>query len=391
MPEKFWDDPSFTATVQYRSSGGAWNYKTYDYRDSGHMISINHPGWSKASSGDQGGPFYLHKQRTTVAASYADNPYYGGSIWPISPQTAYTLPAISAASDGSLDAKGTTAIARSLPTNPVAGLSQFLGELHEGVPKTFGQSLTKERSAYFKGLGSEYLNYQFGWVPFVSDIRKFAHAIKHHNEVINGYRKGSDRKITRRFAFPTTNDYVGGPSRFITPGAVTRMSGDGVVSISSIEECWFEGAFRYHVPVGESHLDKMRRFESYANKVLGLNLNPSLVWELTPWSWLVDWNSNIGDIIHNISYLGQDGLVMQYGYVMMHRKKMTSYVIERCVNALYPFGGCSMTTVDEYKQRRPATPYGFGLDPMGFSPKRIAILAALGLTKGGSPWQMRAE
>ncbi len=408
MPEKYWHDQTFHGIPKYRSTlGGSWNQQTIDYYDDGSLYSVNHRGWSN-SSGDAGGPFSLSRVRVTVNPSHVSSQRYEGPIWPLSPTSAFTPLAMVSPSDTQMDAWGTTAIARSSPTNPVAGLSQFLGELREGVPRRFGSSITKERADFFrksvrtktpvekldggvdyaKGAGGEYLNYQFGWVPFVSDIRKFAYAIKHHNKIVAGYRKGSDKKIQRRYAFPTTTDYKQLNTSFVTPGAVSLYSVRGVISNSYSQECWFEGAFRYHVPVGETAMQKLQAFEAYANHVLGIRLTPELVWELTPWSWLADWYTNIGDIFHNISMLGHDGLVMQYGYMMCHTRTMLSYVAQAPSrpDIYFPFAESSMTKTTESKSRRPATPYGFGLDPLSFSPKQIAILAALGLNKGGSPW-----
>jgi hypothetical protein len=81
--------------------------------------------------------------------------------------------------------------------------------------------------------------------------------------------------------------------------------------------------------------------------------------------------------MHNVSALGRDGLVMQYGYVMSHRIRDTymtapSYVgndlLSRHIKVVW-------------KKRRAATPYGFGVDLSTLSKRQVAILVALGLSK----------
>lgn len=108
-------------------------------------------------------------------------------------------------------------------------------------------------------------------------------------------------------------------------------------------------------------------------------MTPEVLWELAPWSWAVDWFSNTGDVIHNISTLGYDGLVMEYGYMMTH----TQY--DRRVEATALVNGVSVSarTVSrrETKRRTVATPYGFGIDDTTLSPRQLAILAALGLSR----------
>jgi hypothetical protein len=117
---------------------------------------------------------------------------------------------------------------------------------------------------------------------------------------------------------------------------------------------------------------------------LGTRITPELIWELTPWSWAVDWFTNAGDVIHNISQLGSDGLVMQYGYAMRHMR------VHEYHRGHYSFSdsvGTHVGTVareigSEWKQRVAAHPYGFGIDDTSLSARQTAILAALGLTRG---------
>jgi hypothetical protein len=289
-----------------------------------------------------------------------------------------------AGSLSSLNAFGTTAVSRVLPTNPNSSLATALGELkQDGLPSLPGSSM-RDQVDRARRAGNEYLNVEFGWLPLVSDIQKFAHAVRNARRLTDQYIRDSDRKIRRRYTpQPITLEsttWVGtglahGQNIFCPNSTITR---DVTVRY------WFSGAFRYHIPVDDGVLGRLRRYESLANHLLGTRITPELIWELTPWSWAVDWFTNAGDVIHNISQLGSDGLVMQYGYAMRHMR------VHEYHRGHYSFNdslGTHVGTVareigSEWKQRVAAHPYGFGIDDVSLSARQLAILAALGLTRG---------
>jgi hypothetical protein len=150
--------------------------------------------------------------------------------------------------------------------------------------------------------------------------------------------------------------------------------------------------------IGDDLGSKFKRFEQEANYLLGTRLTPEVVWNLAPWSWAADWFGNTGDILRNISYLGADGLVMQYGYIMHHEQAQSHMWAN--TSGWTGFNGLGQITnpylsslwrtdKSDMKIRRSATPYGFGVDTSSLSTKQWAILAALGISKG--PKQLRID
>jgi len=108
-----------------------------------------------------------------------------------------------------------------------------------------------------------------------------------------------------------------------------------------------------------------------------MEITPEVLWNLAPWSWAADWFGNIGDVMHNVSALGRDGLVMEYGYVMNERKTDASYV---CRSRLGTYTR-DVTTVDR-RRWAAISPYGFSVSWDGLTPKQLAVVTALGLTRG---------
>jgi len=124
------------------------------------------------------------------------------------------------------------------------------------------------------------------------------------------------------------------------------------------------------------------RYDQLADRLLGTRLSPAVLWELTPWSWMLDWFGNFSAVAQNADALTSDSLSLRYGYVMHH------YQVRREVITfgMIDFQGERLDSVRCYltvdsKTRTRATPYGFGLDLSDLSPKQWAIVGALGGTK----------
>jgi len=285
-------------------------------------------------------------------------------------------------SDSSIKAQGTTAIARTTPTDPIFSATTFMGEtLSDGLPHVVGASLWKEKTRLAKGSGNEFLNYEFGWLPFVSDLRNFAKVVKNHAKILQDFKAGSGKNIRVGYEFPSnekTSIVKGGGYLILAgqPGAYDTAA--VTLSSSSGQKSWFKGAFSYHLPVSNDQFAQAMRFEAYANKLLGTRLTPEVVWNLTPWSWAADWFGNAGDIIHNASALGHDGLVLRYGYIM---SSTWNYSFNEGVGDKTKYVS-GYRVIRETKQRFPSSPYlGFGASA-ALSATQTAILAALGMTRG---------
>jgi hypothetical protein len=147
---------------------------------------------------------------------------------------------------------------------------------------------------------------------------------------------------------------------------------------------WFDGAFTYYLPKAEGDGPLGKWFNSLQKwkAVYGLTLDPEVVWNLAPWSWAADWFANTGDVISNVTDLMTDGLVMHYGYVMEHVVESDEIVLSGWTPQKGSFpSDLKIVVVRETKTRLRASPYGFGLTFEDFSPRQLAILAALGISR----------
>lgn len=282
---------------------------------------------------------------------------------------------------------------RANPVAPKVNLATFAGELMQSVPTLPLQMF--RRLQPIKDMGSEILNLEFGWLPFFADIRKSVQILNNVDKTLRQLARDSDKGIRRRMELHSESEilesisgrtFLTGPrdSRFF-PEVGSIPNADYSHEVKLTKRVWGSGRFRYHLgPYKPLNLTKQQ-----LRVVTGLELTPRAVWELMPWSWLIDWASNAGAIISNLVSAQEDAFVADYAYVMgsITRETTTNYTPSYYPSRVNGETGalsttsCRLRTVDEYKARYGATPYGFGLNPVDFSSRKWDILAALGLSR----------
>jgi hypothetical protein len=374
--------------------------------------SSNHPEFSKGRRpvgdlGDYGGEFFTQRQQVRCQANkqgvsgskmYGPNMMayaeYSGPILAVSPVA--TFPPFEPSTGGQLDARGSTAISQCNPANSVANAAVFLGELvRDGLPNLTGEALLRWREgtkAARKASASEYLNVEFGYKPILSDMDKFFRAVFNSSRLLKQYERDSGRMVRRKYGFKPeirteVSPFGGQPSPWMVPSSdpwyKEGASGGLCIRDRTISRHqWFSGAFTYYLPSGYDSRNAMDREALRVQKIYGLELTPDVIWNIAPWSWAVDWMSNAGDVISNLSNWLSDGLVLRYGYMMETVTSIDTYTW------VGPTGFQSdsvrpstVSLISQTKQRRRATPFGFGLDWGMFSPRQWAIAAALGISR----------
>lgn len=331
--------------------------------------------------GDQGGPMILHRTATTYAYGHCFSGQGAGS------QVAWRPSFFASGAEEPLNSTlygyGGTAIARTLPTRPAVDVADIFAQsiqYKQAVPKAIGSELWREKVLSFKALGSEYLNLQFGWIPFVNDIMDVMHAVRGSREFLRKLKQGSDVKTRVGYHFPVDPDHSGTAAPAFLYSVNSGISGwdAGPVQYSyeQATDIWFKGVYTYHIPIDPVTHESINRYADYADYVLGLRPTVEAIWDAAPWSWLVDWAGNVGDVARNISAFSRDGLVLQYGYIMCHDYVREQYSSSGGANCT----GASTFALSEWKVRFPASPYGFGLSYEALTASQKLVLASLGIT-----------
>jgi hypothetical protein len=357
---------------------------------------------------DGGGPFYTDKveygvsPRTVRLEKGGNNAelWYTGPVYCPFPSSAeYTSLGVdskfvprSETDFTDLDADGATAISIVSPVNPTSTLSTGFAEgIREGVPSIPGIQTWKRRTGLAKAAGSEFLNVEFGWLPLVGEISKVRDSVRFHRDILNQYHRDEGRNVRREFAFPIERSggtVVGtGHATFPTEGnawstAIGVPLSERVLTLETSVRKWFSGSFTYGLPSQSDSWGRAIGIGSDADKLYGIALTPDVIWELTPWSWAVDWFTNAGDLITNFTNFELAGQIMRYGYMMEEKSTKITASLRTCaLKGAETQAGPRSWVEHRSKIRRPANPFGFGLSWEGLSPTQVLIAAAIGITR----------
>lgn len=324
-----------------------------------------------------------------------------------------TFPSIAKMSQNDIKFYGSKAIAATTPTQPTANVAQMIGELvSDGLPIT-GPSVmrlydTLKRTItnppkrdpskgkqptlrdFVTGIGDGSLMLQFGVQPLVRDFADIMFAVSTAAQRIEQWYRDSGRQVRRAYKFGEERSLdvstLSGQA-FLTglngyeilrrhPGAITTET-------TILRETWFSGAYMYYASVGETVLEKIMQYGREADLILGGKFTYETLWELAPWSWLIDWKVNVGDAIANMTRFSADKLVLRYGYLMRKTSATRTYTAVEPLFYDGTPGPVSRQFSVVQKERYRATPYGFAVDPRTFSSAQWQILASLGMSKGG--------
>lgn len=287
---------------------------------------------------------------------------------------------------------GTTAISRCAPTNPHASLANMLGELRrDGLPAITGLEAFRKRGnprSYPKTGSQEFLNVEFGIKPLISDLRKLREAMLKSQRLVQQYQRDSGKLVRRRYRFPSDSSSTTTDLNLAYPSPGLDLyywdyGGRTIKMKTTTVERWYSGAFTYADMMPKGTFNEVTSYLRQANHLLGVLPTPQALWNLTPWTWAVDWFTNAGDVVNNASMMATDGLVQVYGYMM---EQTTVEIVYYCTGAkLYkgPVVSPQQKRTAVRKRRLHASPFGFGLADSALTPRQWAILAAVGLSQSG--------
>lgn len=296
-----------------------------------------------------------------------------------------------------------------------AGLAQFLYELRElprqlettanamaNAWRSFGGGYSKV-FMHPKSVADNFLNHQFGWVPFISDIIQMYDAFRNSEKYLAELTAQNNTWVRKRRVLESTTEqmHVGrlygsgtepGAGDFRFQDFYTQMTVDGIPTNAFCDirqelttHVWAVGSFKFYRPefdVGTDGIDSLTLIRRYLT-LYGLRINPTTIWRITPWSWAVDWFSGFGKFIERLDDFVVDGIVSRYLYIM----KSTSKTVTKTSVLNFKNGQRVLQWQRQLatKQRKVAdSPYGFDQTWNNLSIRQWAILGAIGITRSGS-------
>jgi hypothetical protein len=183
-------------------------------------------------------------------------------------------------------------LAKTNPSRPHVNVPAFIGELQD-IPrlvKGYGDGL-------LKAVASGNLSYKFAIKPMIGDLSKmcrFAEAVDKRFAYLSKLKSGKTLRTRCNL------------------GTLESVTDDGRFSIQSQAAFLYVRRKTYHTskmwgsaeyklkPDSVLHRQDMSEMKNFARRLsAGITTHGALetAWELTPWSWFVDWFSNVGDMI----------------------------------------------------------------------------------------------
>jgi hypothetical protein len=182
----------------------------------------------------------------------------------------------------------------------------FLAELRD-LPSLFkGVGDTFIEQGFVRGSAGAYLSGQYGWRPLISDLKKFFEVTdKVRNRVKTLEELRSKGKIRRQFR---EKDGKGTQIEHLN----VRLGGERLINIhpSETHTIFFEAQTEMRTTrwcdveytLDDSLSNLMGSLDggtlSEARRlVYGTNIDGPALWAAMPWSWLIDWSTNMSDAI----------------------------------------------------------------------------------------------
>lgn len=387
------------------------------YRDGGNfaIVKMLVPSSGVVGSGtytSKGNPAFAGKARVEYVGNFCFSSYNPGSIsyeeylgiGPDLPWAPQEFP--------SLGGYELQAWDRIRPRIEKASIPQFTYELRD-LSRSFQTSCQGFKDLWHLSGGAEgkvymlpgkaadhFLNHNFGWVPFVKDLMKFYEVWERSEDYIKDAMRRNGQWTKRKALVDQSfedvrlyHDYVSllmpgiGDSRIFQIQETPQhdiFSGQTEVRSRETKRVWAEGKFyQYRPEFDEKLLSKFPSDWSKTKQLLqlyGVRINPSTLYKITPWSWLIDWFVGIGRNIDIWSNSILDSVAAKYAYLMCHETKQ----IVMTTSLHFWSGTANFSRVYNLETKVRAemqSPYGFNLGWQNLSAKQLAILTALGIKR----------
>jgi len=347
--------------------------------------TIRNPSYIFARPTDDGGElllqrsYWYHEPGWFLTPWVANQRNRGMSAAAVSPTTYNGFSMVDAIAPPNSDytdipGYGPTGWHKAKPDNPLVDTAVFIAEARD-LPRLIFQRIRDIRT-----ISDLYLAYQFGWKPLLSDIRKllnFGESVEQKISFLmrnNGKPVSKSVKVAHEISSEVILDGPGLNGMEVTWANAWPVGERGSkyrgCRLILERDVWFDGTFVFYI----DDIKLPGTITRLRTRLAGLEITPAVVWEALPWSWLIDWFTNVGDVLANLSDTAVDRLVANRAYIMGHTKRT------------YKWYGTDGKThgqsshIYETKVRRKVSPYGLAVGGI-LTTRQQSILAALAASR----------
>jgi hypothetical protein len=189
-----------------------------------------------------------------------------------------------------------------------------------------------------KKISNQYLNEKFGWESTLSAVKDMlilpSKIAKRLNFLMLRNGKDTSFHALRKFTEP-----VSSPPAFVDDWG--SWYGGTTSSTSARRDIELRLMINVGLRMPDISVPSVR--EDLISRFSGWRLSPSDVYNLVPWTWLVDWFSGLGDYISILDTVHQDPSLINYGFITYLSKgeSTTTFVTKGSVTDSYSYCGTS--------------------------------------------------
>jgi hypothetical protein len=251
------------------------------------------------------------------------------------------------------------------------------------------------------GTADGYLQTQFNLLPLFSDITAIFAAIKRLKGQLNSLIAGQGQTQKRHFA--SSIDIATGTLDFDTKNSPTPIGANpygcnyncGVTSFA--KRYTYVDKAQFHAEVVYNY--NFTRYQVEHAQLLGLldafgvNLNPAIIWNAIPWSFVVDWVLGVSRWLDDRKVLNMEPVINIQDYlwsITYRRRVLVSRALRRGVtyhdigsdDTVFGTEGPLGTLVETAYRRQTGLPTVSSITSSGLSLKEFSLGAALVVTRG---------
>nr|UJQ85525.1 MAG: hypothetical protein 1 [Leviviridae sp.] len=254
-------------------------------------------------------------------------------------------------------------LAKTNPSRPVVDLPIAVYELRE-IPRL----LREEGNKILRSIAVGNLTYQFAIRPLVNDLLgllNFSDEVAKRQKELEQLHEGGLRR--KRHMWSGSN--IAGPFDIIAQSGdklIVHIGADYVTQ----RKIWAFTVWRPDNP----HMMPSDMRDQARRAVLGLTIDFATAWNAIPWSWLVDWCGNIGDILtanRNIVGASPDPVQIMTQTTTSADAKILSYANDISAGSW----------VRESKQRRTLAYVPVDVQLPILNLRQLSILGSIGVTR----------
>lgn len=215
----------------------------------------------------------------------------------------------------SLNQRAPGVVAKCLPTSRSFNLLYNIAELRE-LPKLLRDAVVRLRSMEktlhdLQNPGSLYLEYKFAWESTVRSIRDMLKMPERISKRINYLLSRNGKLTTLRYRYSYSEPLSSIPAfnYEIYPFDVVLDS----ASLSGVHKVEIRAAVNSRIVLPNIDVPQVK--EKLLLRLWGLDPKPSDVYNLIPWTWLLDWFANVGEYVSIIETMLNDKSLVNYGLV----------------------------------------------------------------------------